>query len=62
MMNTNEQKTTHPITDKVIQILKKNPTISDQELAEALGLKSEQSAKGWRAVAEETMRGWKWGY
>jgi predicted HTH transcriptional regulator len=62
--NTSEQKvsSTHKITDKVIQILKKNPNISDAELAEQAELKSETAARGWRTVAEETMRGWKWGY
>lgn len=63
-MNTSENKTstTHSTTDKVIQILKKNPSISDADLAEQAGLKSEAAARGWRAVAEDTMRGWKWGY
>jgi predicted HTH transcriptional regulator len=64
-VSTSEQNTTsstHKITDKVIQILKRNPNISDAELAEQAGLKSEAAARGWRAVAEDTMRGWKWGY
>ncbi|GCE30877.1 hypothetical protein KDA_63610 [Dictyobacter alpinus] len=63
-MNTSEQKSTstHKTTDKIIQILKKNPNISDAELAEQAGLKSEAAARGWRTVAEDTMKGWKWGY
>ena len=64
-VSTSEQNTTsstHKTTDKVIQILKRNPNISDAELAEQAGLKSEAAARGWRAVAEDTMRGWKWGY
>ncbi|GER90245.1 hypothetical protein KDW_44070 [Dictyobacter vulcani] len=64
-MNTSEQKTTsttHKTTDKIIQILKKNPNISDADLAEQAGLKSEAAARGWRTVAEDTLKGWKWGY
>lgn len=64
-MSTSEQKSTistHSTTDRVIQILKKNPSISDADLAEQAGLKSEAAARGWRTVAEETMKGWKWGY
>ncbi|GCF11110.1 AsnC family protein [Dictyobacter arantiisoli] len=63
-MNTSEQKisSTHQVTDKIIQILKKNPSISDADLAEQAGLKSEAAARGWRTVAEETIKGWKWGY
>lgn len=64
MNNTSEQKTTstHKVTDKIIQILKRNPNISDADLAEQAGLKSEAAARGWRTVAEDTMKGWKWGY
>lgn len=63
-MESLEKKTagTHSITDKVIQLLKKNPQITNQEIAEQLGLKNEQVASGWRAVAEDTMNGWKRGY
>jgi hypothetical protein len=55
-------RSTHVITNKVIQLIKKNSRISDAELAEQAGLQSEAQARGWRVVAEETMRGWKLGY
>jgi predicted HTH transcriptional regulator len=63
-VNTSEKSSikAHSTTDKVIQILKKNPNISDEELAEQAGLKSAAAARGWRTVAEETNKGRKWGY
>lgn len=58
---TRDPNTLHPITERIIALLKKDSRVTDQQIADDLQLKSAGVAHGWRVVTEETLkeRSWK---
>jgi DNA-binding Lrp family transcriptional regulator len=57
---TRAPNTLHPITEKIIALLKKDSRITDQQIADELHLKSGGVAHGWRVVTEETLKERTW--
>ncbi|GCF10242.1 hypothetical protein KDI_38060 [Dictyobacter arantiisoli] len=50
----------HSTTESVIELLKKDSRITDQQIADELHLKNAEVARGWRIVAEETIKARNW--
>jgi predicted ArsR family transcriptional regulator len=57
---TRAPNTLHPLTERVMALLKKDSRITDQQIADELQLKSAGVARGWRVVTEETLKERTW--